>query len=68
MRYGFDILPFPRGGPKRVNLAMTMKTVTARRNGDPQLSVEGKIIIYVFCFLFIHIYIYIYIYKYINEK
>ena len=33
---------FPKGVPKRVNPAMTIKMVTARRKGDPQLSVEGK--------------------------
>ena len=33
--------PFSQGGPKRGNLIMTTRTVTARRNGDPQHYVEG---------------------------
>ena len=35
--------PFSRVGPKGGNPTMTTSTVTVRRKGDPQHSVEGKI-------------------------
>ena len=43
IRFDSNIMPVSQGGgQKRGNPAMTTKTVTARRKGDPQLSVEGK--------------------------
>ena len=37
-----SIVPVFPGHPKKTDPAMAANTVTARRKGDPQLSVEGK--------------------------